>query len=237
MKKFKIIICCLLIFAFITSVVTFKKKKESFYLALGDYVSNDQMIDDIKVSSFSNDVGAYLKENKLVDDVSRGYLKNNMTSKKLLEMIESDVYGVDKINLSEVIKNSKYMTITLGINDVIGNIKYDKLNDNLIYNKDVIKGKVDVFKHNYHKIIEEIKDINNSIEVVLIGSYYIYNDDYVVDLINDSIKGVADYYNLSYVDLSDLKDKYLYSDNGLYLNELGQEEVSNKVILKIKEIV
>jgi len=218
------------------SVVIFKKKKESWYHVLGDYISNDQVINNKKIDSFSYGVERYLKDNKLVSEVSRGYLKNNMTSKKLLEMIESDVYGVDKINLSDVIKKSKYMTITLGINDVISNVKYDKLNDELVYNKDVIKGKVDIFKHNYHQIIEEIKDINGNVDIMLVGTYSIYNDDYVFNTINDSIKEVAIYHNLVYVDLTDISDKYLYLDNSLYLSELGHEEVSKKVISKIKEM-
>lgn len=236
LKKCKKIIITLLVSIFVlSSFILLMKKDFSYYLVIGDYVSKNQTFNDTQIKSFSSDVGEYLKSNNLVNEVSEGYLNNNMTSKRLLEMIEKDAYMIDDNNLIDEIKKSKYITITLGINDIISNLKYDKLNDELIYNKDVISNKIDIFKHNYYKIIEEIKDINNDTKIMLVGTYSLYEDTFVFDSLNSAIKEVADYYKLEYVDLSDLKDNYLYLDNSLYLNSLGQEMIGKKVILKIKE--
>ena len=236
LKKYKILLSIVICAFLVIGVTVLTRKKDySYYLVIGDYVSKNQMFDNESIPSFSHDVGEYLKDNKLVSEVQEGYLNNNMTSKKLLEMIENDAYMIDDISLSDEIKRSKYITITLGINDIINDIKYDKMNDSLIYNKDVINDKIDIFKHNYFKVIEEIKNINDDVNIMLVGVYCLYNDMDVFLTLNSAIEEVASYYNLSYIDLSDIKDSYLYLDNSLYLNSLGQEMISNKIILKIKE--
>ena len=71
-------------------------------------------------------------------EVNTGYLKNNLTSKKLLEMIEKDSYKIDDSSLVDLIKKSKYITISLGMNDIISQVKYDELSDKLIYDKDIV---------------------------------------------------------------------------------------------------
>ena len=186
------------------------------------------------VESFTGNVGDFLIKEKLVNEVESGYLSNNMTSKKLLEMIESDVYKSDKKGIVEDIKNSKYISITLGINDILKDIKYDKFYNEFEYDEKVMENKIEVFKHNYYKIIEEIKDINMDSKIILVGVCGGY-DDVIFTQINNSIKEVAVYNNLVYVDTNDIKDQYLYLDNKLYLNKKGQECLANKVIVKIKE--
>jgi hypothetical protein len=71
-------------------------------------------------------------------------------------------------------------------------------------------------------------------KIILVGVCCAY-DDIVFDNINSSIKEVADYNGIMYVDTDDIKDEYLYLNNKLYLNKQGQESLANKVILKIKE--
>ena len=209
-------------------------KRENTYLILGDYSSKEQRQEDKTIKSFADSVGEFLLKEKRIKKVEKEYSSNSMTSKKLLEMIEEGVYDKDKDNIVKEIKNSKYISITLGINDVIKDIKYDLLNDEFIYNMDVLESKIDIFNHNYYKIIEEIKDINKDAKVILVGVCNGY-DDIVFERINDSIKDVAAYSENIYVETSDIKDEYLYLDNKLYLNNKGQEILANKVILMIKE--
>lgn len=237
MKKIKVLgyflLCCILL----VSVLVFANKKDySYYLAIGDYISKKQVLNDEEVQSFSNYLGDYLLDNKIVNEVNSKYLKNNMTSKNLLEMIEKDSYKNQEDSLVSLIKKSKYITITLGINDILDQIKYDSYSNKLLYDKDVVAHRIEIFKHNYHKIIEEIKDINSDSKVMLVGCYAIYGEEELVALINDAIQEVSDSFNLLYVDTSDMSDKYIYTDNELYLNEIGQEILSNKVISLINKI-
>jgi hypothetical protein len=55
------------------------------------------------------------------------------------------------------------------MNDIISQVKYDELSDKLIYDKDIVSNKIEIFKHNYHEIMEEIKNLNKDVNVVLIG--------------------------------------------------------------------
>ena len=176
MKKIKLIGCLFVVFTLILGIGLLRKKDDyCYYLAMGDYISHSQVIDGNNIHSFSEMLGEYLLENNKVKEVNGGYLKNNMTSKSLLEMIEKDTYKIDNSNLSKIIKNSKYITISLGINDVINQIKYDSLTDKLMYDEDIISNKIDIFKHNYRQILEDLKDLNKDATILLVGSYRLYN--------------------------------------------------------------
>lgn len=237
MKKIKFCSCLIVLLALLIGTFFLNRKEDyCYYLAIGDYISNDQTINDYKINSFSNLLGEYLKEEKVVNEVNVGYLKNNMTSKKMLEMIEKGSFKTDDSNLNSIIKKSKYITITLGINDVINLIKYDSHNNKLIYDKDVIANKVEVFKHNYHNIIEQIKEINPDTKIILVGCYAFYGDKEIAALINDATQKVSEETDSYYVDITSIKDKYMYQENELYLTSLGQHEIYNRVVLKIEEI-
>lgn len=237
MKKiFKIVISFFIIVCFFIGVITLKNKEDySYYLVMGDYISKKQVIDDSEVNSFSFFVGKYLKEERVVNEVNDNYLKNNMTSKKMLEMIEKDSY-VENSSLSDLIKKSKYITLTLGINDLINQIKYDSKKNMLVYDKDVISNKIEIFKHNYHEIVEAIKDINKDVKIIHVGCYKIYGDDYISESLNSVISEVSREYNDYHIDNTDIEDKYVFNDNELYLTSLGQEIISKRVINIIKEI-
>ena len=237
MKKFKVISYFVLASLIIMGMgVLFTKEEYSYYLSLGDYVSNYVMIDEVKVESFTNMVGEYLIDENKVDEYKNDYVINNMTSKKLLEMIEGNVYSDKGSGLIDEIKKSKYVTITLGINDVLNYIKYDSISDKLIYDEELLKEKINIFKHNYYNIINEIKDINKDSNMMLVGTYSIYGNSEVSNMLNEAIRSVASSYNCYFIDVSDIGDNYLYMSNRLYLNEMGQEVLTNKVIAKINEM-
>jgi hypothetical protein len=237
LKKSKIVSYLILFSLIIVGIgILFTKDEYSYYLSLGDYVSNYVMVDDVKVESFTDMVGDYLINEDKVAEHKSDYVSNNMTSKKLLEMIEGNVYNNEGSGLVDEIKKSKYVTITLGINDVLNYIKYDSISDKLIYDEEILKEKINVFKHNYYNIVNEIKDINKESNVMLVGTYSIYGDNVVSNLLNDAIKDVSINYNCHFIDVSDIGDNYLYTSNKLYLNGMGQEVITNKVIAKINEI-
>ena len=237
MKKSKIVSYLILFSLIIVGIgILFTKDEYSYYLSLGDYVSNYVMVDDVKVESFTDMVGDYLINEDKVAEHKSDYVSNNMTSKKLLEMIEGNVYNNEGSGLVDEIKKSKYVTITLGINDVLNYIKYDSISDKLIYDEEILKEKINVFKHNYYNIVNEIKDINKESNVMLVGTYSIYGDNVVSHLLNDAIKDVSINYNCHFIDVSDIGDNYLYTSNKLYLNGMGQEVITNKVIAKINEM-
>jgi len=237
MKKIKVLGMLVIVFSLIIGVTLLMNKKDySYYLAIGDYVSNNQVINNNKIEGFSYLVGEKLKSERIVNEVNTSYLKNNMTSKKLLEMIEKDSYVKNDNSLVNLIGKSKYITVTLGINDVINQIKYDLNNRKLVYDKDIIDNKISIFKHNYHEIMEEIYEINDNVKVLLVGCYGIYGDEELARSLNDAISEIATEFDVNYVDLTSISDKYMYLDNELYLTSLGQEEIFKKVISLIKEM-
>lgn len=237
MKKIKLLVSCLMIFIlFLGLTLIIDKKDYSYYLVMGDYISHNQVFDSQEVVSFSNIVGDFLLQEDLIQEVNSQYLKNNMTSKQMLEIIESNSYKKDEKNLQDLIKKSEYISISLGINDIASQIKYNSNKKALIYDEDIIEQKIGMFKHNYHEILDEIKQLNKDAKIVLIGCYGFYNQSEVSSMLNDAVNEVAMEFEAYYVDVSDITDKYMYQENELYLTDLGQEEVSKKVISLIKEI-
>ena len=236
MKKIiKWVLVIVLALSIILGLFIIKNKKEyCYYLAIGDYVSKDQILKGDNVKSFSSYLSNYLISNKLVNESNKDYLKNSMTSKKMLEMIENDIYVPNDEGIVKKIKKSKYITITLGVNDLINNLKYDNMNDKLIYDKDLILNKIDIFKHNYYTIVDNIKDINKDAKIILVGSYPFYNDKEISNLLNEAIKDVAYNYDCLFVDTVSIDDGYLYDDNKLYLNNMGQEKVYNNIVSILK---
>ena len=235
MRKVRLVlIFCLMLSIFGGLFLLRGKNEYSYYLAIGDYLSKEQNQNGEEVQSFANYFGNYLLDNHEVKAVSNTYSLNNMTSKKMLEIIEGETSNEDDDKLAKLIKKSKYITISLGINDILNQVKYDSLEDKLVYDKDLIKNKIEICKYNYYKVVEEIKDINDNAKVILVGYYDIYGDSEIVSALNESIKDVAIDTGAVYIDNSALKDNYLYKENKLYLTSLGHEEISRKIIEAIK---
>ena len=113
LKKSKIVSYLILFSLIIVGIgILFTKDEYSYYLSLGDYVSNYVMVDDVKVESFTDMVGDYLINEDKVAEHKSDYVSNNMTSKKLLEMIEGNVYNNKGSGLVDEIKFAKIRCIT-----------------------------------------------------------------------------------------------------------------------------
>ena len=154
--RYLIVIFCVLAILFALVKVLKPDNKFNTYLAIGDYLSVSGNLRGEKITSFSSLLGDYFVENKLVDEVNTSYTSSSINSTLLLEMINKDAYTGNDNGLVSLIKDSRYITISVGMNDIIQYIRFDSNNQEIVYDKEFIKRKLEIMKQNYYEIIDEI---------------------------------------------------------------------------------
>lgn len=230
--KNKIVRCLIVVLGIIAILFALFKvlvpdKKLNTYLAIGDYLSVSGNLRGEEIVSFSSLLGDYFIENKYVSDFNDKYVSASVDSYMLLEMISKDANCGDGSSLVSSIKISKYITVSVGINDILKYIRYDSNNRKMIYDKETIKRKLEIMKQNYYEIIEGIKDLNNDVNVYLVGYYCPYEEGReVFDLLNESIKDVGDVTGVNFVDIgSVIENDCFVKNDDVYLNNKGHERV------------
>ncbi len=215
-------------------IFTFNKKLDT-YLALGDYLSVSGDLKGEQITSFSSLLGEYFIGEEKVNNFNDDYTMSNVDSSMLLEMIVKDAYNGSDTGLMSLIKDSKYITISVGMNDILGYLRFDSNKEEVIYDKEFVKRKLEIMQQNYYEIVEEIKDINEGASVYLIGYYcpFLWVEEEKVDgvkevfeMLNDSIREVSELMSVYYVDISEVsKEENMFSKYQIYLNQIGQEYV------------
>lgn len=238
MKK-KIVRYLIVVFSIIAMIFALIKlvednKKCNTYLALGDYLSVSGSLKGEKIDSFATILGDYLTKNEMVKSVNNSYTSSSIDSELLLEMICKDAYKGNEEGLVSLIKDSKYITISVGMNDILQYLRFDSNKQEIVYDKEYIKRKLEIMKQNYYEIVENIKEINSDCNIYLMSYYcpfgWVSNNKEgvfeVFNLLNDSIKEVGELMDVYYVDISEVsKEEYMFNKYQVYLNELGHEYV------------
>ena len=239
MKK-KLVRYLIVVFSVVAMIVAIVKlvsdnKKCNTYLALGDYLSVSGSLKGERIDSFSTMLGDYLVKSDLVSSVNNSYTSSSINSELLLEMICKDAYSGNDTGLVSVIKDSKYITISVGMNDILQYLRFDSNKQEIVYDKEYIKRKLEIMKQNYYEIVENIKEINADVSIYLMSYYCPFtwvNEDNidsvkeVFDLLNDSIKEVSELMDVYYVDISEVsKEENMFGKYQVYLNELGHEYI------------
>lgn len=239
MKK-KLVRYLIVVFSVVAIIAAIVKlvndnKKCNTYLVLGDYLSVSGSLKGERINSFSSILGDYLVEKELVNSVNNSYTSSSIDSELLLEMICKDAYNGSDSGLVSLIKDSKYITVSVGMNDILKYLRFDSNKQEIVYDKEYIKRKLEIMKHNYYEIVENIKEINGEVNIYLM-SYYcpftwvseenIGSVKEVFSLLNDSIKEVSELMDVYYVDISEVsKEENMFSKYQVYLNELGHEYI------------
>ena len=237
MIRYLIVVFCVIAILFALFKVLTPNKKLNTYLAIGDYLSVSGNLKGEKITSFTSLLGDYLESNKLVENVNYSYSSSSIDSSMLLEMINKDAYLGEGDNLVSLIKDSKYITISVGVNDVLQYIRFDSNNNEIIYDKEFIKRKLEIMKQNYYEIVDEIQNINEETAVYLIGYYCPFievkddeNVNIVFNMLNESIKEVSELMNVNYVDISEANvEENMVNKNQIYLNNEGHEWVFESI--------
>lgn len=211
------------LFCFIFVMVTISIVNGSFIKTKNN--KTDEMIEKVDISIDNNYlfVGDYSINRINFNDYDYHYVKSsddNMSTSDLVNNLNDRIYKY----------NPSHIFICIGIND----LNDDKSNEEII--------------DNIGKIISGIKDNRGIAKIYIMSLYPInknvdnYDDDILSDNINNKkiselnskIKDLCKSENVNYIDMFSLLEEKNnlnkdYTDNGIYLNEKGNNIVMNRV--------
>ena len=205
------------------------------YLALGDSLTRG-IGDETGRHGYTQRLALEIENWPAVVDVeldNRG--KNGRRSDKLLSLTKKGHYD-------EELAAADLVTITLGGNDVMKVVKKDIFSlKKSMFDKELVK-----FEKRYRKIVEEIRDRNSEVPIILIGFYNpfsIITDEYtpfeaIIDEWNMEIAQIAsDDGNACFVPISDLfetNEEMVYHTDFFHPNASGYDRMTSRIIQYMK---
>lgn len=214
------------------------EQKPSMYMAIGDSL--------LVYSSYGNRVYEGLKDKK-IDSYSDIVKRSSLDSESLLRFIgvkATIIKEKENQNIVDLIKKSKYITIQIGQTDLNSNLRFNSVEEKFYYNVNVIERAVAQVQENIYNIVNEIKQINKSVKIYVIGYYFPYpsinENEKVIGLeiygqLNEALRLGAYDSDAKFIEISDLSDvKYLPNKSNTILNEEGIEQLSKIILSEIE---
>lgn len=201
-----------------------------YYLTIGDYLSIGN--NEYDTNGYSNYVKKYL-ENK---DKLEGY-NNNWTNKDyritdLLRIIKyNETIEIDNqvISLNQLLKKADLITVSVGMNELYYKISLNIDNiytylDEMLQDMDELLGYIDLFNHH---------------DVFVLGYYNVTdtNND-IFHYLNFKLEQLVLSYDYEYINLEEIFTKnpnYLIKDTNFIPNIEGYEEISKKIVEKLRK--
>ena len=198
-KRYKLLII-IIIALFIISFIYLKfYRSHEYYVSIGDYLSVSEI--NGAISKNYNDI--FHDKNKIKQIK---FYNEYLNSSKLLSMLESDYK-----NISDYLKNSKYIIINVGNYELNS---YKNLNEENIID----------YLNNMHNVLYKVRKISNS-KIFIIN---LYNRSNKFELVNKKLFDYSKKYDLKYIDLNKLEfDKYYVICDKYYLNSKGMNKIGN----------
>lgn len=205
-------------------------KKNNKGMILSDYLWLDYFSDEKE-----SILNSHFKTNEFYFD----YIYPTLTSQKLLQYLDNDTTKISSSSLSLIdqISKSDYLILNIGLQDFIDYIKIDTTINKLVYDKDILSLKADIFINNFYFIIDQIKEINKNINIYNTSLYYPYpyfedNDlKNFFDLINIDMKNIIENEKGVFIDISSYsQEKFLNKIDDYKLNTIALNNLYNFII-------
>lgn len=223
----KILICALVLFS-VFVIYLANMDKEVYYLALGD--SSKTSIDSYgkMVKGYSYYVKEYLRKKNVLEKYVYNYSNRNQRLTDVINDIKNN-----KKNKNNTLKNAlikaDLVTISINADDIYLKLK----NDNLVYSD--MYDYIDDLTLDLEKLFGLMRQYCKE-DIVFVGYFNPFkylNNSYIqdiVDYLNKRYKNVCDKYDIGYVVVDDIDQKYLPNKESTNLSMDGYKFVGDKVI-------
>jgi len=229
----------LVILVLIGIVYGFKKINKSspkleMYMAMGDAL--------LVATSYGENVYKELEDVNEFNDIVK---RSNLDSNSLLRFIEvkaTIVKGNNSEKISNLIGKSKYITIQVGLNDLNSNVRFNKVEQKFYYDVEVVERICANLQENIYNIVNEIREINKDVKVLVIGYYLPFSslddNEKAIGLelygeLNSSLRLGAYDSGAVFVDISDLSNEMYLVDG--FLNEEGKKKLVSLIVASCKQ--
>lgn len=216
MKK---IIVIILTISLVLMIYMINKDNNVYYLSLGDSYALGMTPYGGYDYGYSDYIRDYLKDNGKLEKYISGFAKSGYRTIDLIRDIEDnkEIYVEnEKISLKQALIKADLVTLSIGTNDILSmtSLKLDDM---------CINEAMDDMEILLKKIREYCKE-----KVIAIGYFNIEKNDISL-FANKKYKELCDKYNIIYIDVSDLSQKYFPNPNDIHPSKDGYAKIFEKI--------
>ncbi len=197
--------------------------KEENYMTIGNSLSQSLSPYNAKVYGYSEYLYDYLKrENKSII-FNRTWTNKDYRVTDLINSINNNT-TINNISINEDLRNADILSLSIGMTELYHHLEYDI---------DKIYDYVDEINNDIDKLLSLINRYNYN--HVFILSYYSIQNSYndIFTYANYNLKKIVQKYNYTYIDLSDLSNKYFINYKIFNPNIEGYYVIYQKLLEKI----
>ena len=216
-RRYKLLIIILISSVFTYIIFFINRSNKISLVAIGDGISSGETSFNIDGVSYNDYLKDYFYNKNLLKKFNNNYSYKNYKLKDILNDVNNNS---NKIN--QILHYADIITISFGEEELT----------KLAITKDLDLNYIKEFIDNYDKLLNIIKNISDS-KIILVGLYEnSYLDNSKIIIINSELSNIANKYNITFINISDLlldKDYYVSKDN-FYFNYKGHKEIAKLII-------
>lgn len=220
--KFKIAII-ILFGTLITIFIYFHTDNKGIdFLSIGDGIAIGMTPYHVEGYDFNDYLSEFLNEQNTLKNYYKSFSETDETINGLLTKLNNNISSLDsKIKIKQAIKDSEVITIALGM---------DELNT-YASKKLLSSSKINSFITKYDELLKNITKLNKN--KIFVISLYESNllKKAKVSLINEEIQKLCSKYQISFIDITDIKNNpdYFTNPKSYYVNYKGQKFIFEKI--------
>ncbi len=235
------------------AAMTGNSGKPAHYLALGDSLAAGMIENGTIGNGYADYLAEELEEEKLLASYNKGFAYPGYKTTDILADLEKNVVKPSSetgknVKLHDEIQKADVITLSIGANDVL---EYVKPNAQGQYEFDILKitAGITAMAKNFDQILTEIKEINPSADIFVMGYYnpYPYLKDHsaklngLVSKLDSDIQNVVAKHEAYFVKVASVLAQdvpaYLPNPLNIHPSEAGYEAIAEQFEGPVKEYI
>jgi len=222
MKK-KILLIILIGIVFTFWIYKKNQNHNIYFVSLGDGLASGMTAYNVEGYNYNDYLRDYLESEKKLEQYISNFSEVDQTIENLITSIENN-YKLEETNLTiqQALAKAKLITIGIGMDELT----------NLSLKQNIPTKEIEDYKNDMQKLLKLIRNFNDG-KIFLLSIYKGYNiqEDELID-INDSLKNLANNYQATFIDISDMADHpdFFLLNESYYINYKGHKEIAKRII-------
>lgn len=218
-REYKLIIIIIISGLLAFLIFKFHKEDQIRMVAIGDGIAYGETFHNIKGISYNE----YLKDNINNVDYNDLYVGKNYSLDNFInDFINNDIKEKESLYLKQILHKANIITVCFGEEELT---KKSITND---LNIEYIKK----FLNNYSLIIKNIKMVSDA-NIFIVGLYenkYLSNTNVI--LLNSGLSNIANNYDVTFINISDLlkEEDYFSNSNSIYFNYKAHKKIADMIL-------
>lgn len=152
---------------------SFATNQKVNYVALGDSLAEGLLYDKSFGKSYAEIISEHLLQQKKLQSFSKEFAVSGYKSRNLLKDLQSNKVK-NNASLHDTVKQASLITIHIGANDFLSEMKVNAESQTIEFDHTKTSAIMTQVKTNVSEILKEIRTLNSSAKIVVLGYYYPY---------------------------------------------------------------